>query len=45
MAKKRNSVVDLPQANSDVCGEAGMRRALKRTFEENDELIRLLSDA
>ncbi len=42
---KRRSVVDLPQANSDVCGDAGMLRALERTFEENDELMRLLSDS
>ena len=39
------SEVDLPQANSVVCGEAGMLRALKRTFQENDELMRLLSDS
>jgi len=41
----RPKVVDLPQANSDVCGEKGMERALQRTFEENDELMRKLSDS
>jgi hypothetical protein len=41
----RPEVVDLPQANSDVCGEEGMERALQRTFEENDELMRKLSDS
>ena len=41
----RPQVVDLPQANSDVCGEEGMERARQRTFEENDELMRLLSDS
>ena len=41
----RAEVVDLPQANSDVCGEEGMERALQRTFEENDELMRKLSDS
>ena len=41
----RPQVVDLPQANSDVCGEKGMERALQRTFEENDELMRKLSDS
>ena len=41
----RPQVVDLPQANSDVCGEEGMERALQRTFEENDELMRKLSDS
>ena len=35
----------LPQANSDVCGEEGIKRARQRTFEENDELMRLLSDS
>ena len=41
----RPQVVDLPQANSDVCGEEGMKRAQQRTFEENDELMRLLADS
>ena len=41
----RPQVVDLPQANSDVCGEEGMERARQRTLEENDELMRLLSDS
>ena len=41
----RPQVVDLPQANSDVCGEEGMKRALQRTLEENDELMRKLSDS
>ena len=41
----RPEVVDLPQANSDVCGEEGMERARQRTFEENDELMRKLSDS
>ena len=41
----RSQVVDLPQANSDVCGEEGMERARQQTFEENDELMRLLSDS
>ena len=41
----RPQVVDLPQANSDVCGEEGIKRALQRTFEENDELLRKLSDS
>ena len=41
----RPQVVDLPQANSDVCGEEGMERAQQRTFEENDELMRKLSDS
>jgi len=40
----RPEVVDLPQANSDVCGKEGMERALQRTFEENDELMRKLAD-
>ena len=40
----RPQVVDLPQANSDVCGKEGMERALQRTFEENDELMRKLAD-
>jgi len=40
----RTEVVDLPQANSDVCGEEGIERALQRTFEENDELMRKLAD-
>ena len=39
----RPQVVDLPQANSDVCGEEGIKRAQQRTFEENDELMRKLS--
>ena len=41
----RPQVVDLPQANSDVCGEEGIERALQRTFEENDELMRKLADS
>ena len=41
----RPQVVDLPQANSDVCGEEGMKRARQRTFEENDELMRKLADS
>ena len=41
----RPQVVDLPQANSDVCGKEGIERALQRTFEENDELMRKLSDS
>ena len=41
----RPQVVDLPQANSDVCGEEGMRRARQQTFEENDELLRKLADS
>jgi predicted Zn-dependent protease len=41
----RPQVVDLPQANSDVCGEEGIERARQRTFEENDELMRKLSDS
>ena len=41
----RPQVVDLPQANSDVCGEEGMERARQRTFEENDELMRKLADS
>ena len=40
-----HKVVDLPQANSDVCGEEGVMRALQRTFDENDELMRLLADS
>jgi hypothetical protein len=42
---KLPKVVDLPQANSDVCGEEGVMRALQRTFDENDELMRLLADS
>ena len=42
---KLPKVVDLPQANSDVCGEEGVMRALQRTFDENDELMRLLVDS
>ena len=41
----RPQIVDLPQANSDVCGEEGIERARQRTFEENDELLRKLSDS
>ena len=41
----RPEVVDLPQANSDVCGEEGMERARRRMFEENDELMRKLADS
>ena len=41
----RPQIVDLPQANSDVCGEEGMERARQQTFEENDELMRLLADS
>ena len=41
----RPQVVDLPQANSDVCGEEGIERARQQTFEENDELMHLLSDS
>ena len=41
----RPQVVDLPQANSDVCGEEGIERARQRTLEENDELMRLLADS
>ena len=41
----RPQVVDLPQANSDVCGEEGVERARQQTFDENDELMRLLSDS
>ena len=41
----RPQVVDLPQANSDVCGEEGIERARQQTFEENDELMRKLSDS
>jgi hypothetical protein len=41
----RPQVVDLPQANSDVCGEEGIERARQRTLEENAELMRLLSDS
>ena len=37
-------VVDLPQANSDVCGEEGAMRALQRTIDENGELMRRLAD-
>ena len=44
-AAMRPQVVDLPQANSDVCGEEGIKRAQQRTFEENDELLRKLSDS
>ena len=40
-----HKVVDLPQANSDVCGEEGIERARQQTFEENDELMRKLSDS
>lgn len=43
--KMRSQVVDLPQANSDACGEEGIERARQRTFEENDELMRKLSDS
>ena len=38
-------VVDLPQANSDVCGEEGAMRAFQRTIDENDELMRRLADS
>ena len=41
----RPQVVNLPQANSDVCGEEGIERARQQTFEENDELMRKLSDS
>ena len=41
----RPQVVDLPQANSDVCGEEGAKRALQRTIEENYEVMRKLSDS
>jgi len=41
----RSQFVNLPQANSNVCGEEGMERALQRTFEENDELMRKLADS
>ena len=41
----RPQVVDHPQANSDVCGEEGVRRARQLTLEENDELMRKLSDS
>ena len=40
-----SQVVDLPQANSDVCGEEGAKRALKRTAEENYEAMRRLADS
>ena len=40
-----SQVVDLPQANSDVCGKEGVKRALKRTTEENSELMRRLADS
>jgi len=40
-----DDIVNLPQANSNVCGEEGMCKALDRTFEENDELMRKLADA
>ena len=42
---KLPKVVDLPQANSDVCGEEGAMRAFQRTIDENDELMRLLADS
>ncbi len=41
----RPQVVDLPQANSDVCGEEGAKRALQRTIEENYEAMRKLADS
>lgn len=41
----RPQIVDLPQANSDACGEEGIERARQQTFEENDELMRLLADS
>jgi hypothetical protein len=41
----RPQVVDLPQSNSDVCGEEGAMRAFQRTINENDELMRLLVDS
>ena len=41
----RPQIVDLPQANSDVCGEEGMKRALQRTIEENTEAMRMLADS
>ena len=44
-AAMRPQVVDLPQANSDVCGEEGAKRALQRTIEENYEAMRKLSDS
>ena len=36
----RSQVVDLPQANSDVCGEEDIKRSWWRTLEENIELFR-----
>ena len=45
LKKMRPQVVDLPQANSDVCGEEGIRRARQLTFEENDELMCKLADS
>ena len=41
----QHPLVDLPQANSDVCGEEGIKRARQRTLEENDELMRKLADS
>ena len=41
----RRSVVDLPQANSDVSGLEGIKRSRAQTLAENDELMRLLSDS
>lgn len=40
-----SQVVDLPQANSDVCGEEGAMRAFERTAYENMELMRKLADS
>ena len=41
----RPKAVDLPQANSDVCGEEGAKRAFQRTIDENGELMRRLADS
>lgn len=40
-----SQVVDLPQANSDVCGEEGAMRAFERAVNENYELMRKLADS
>lgn len=42
---QHSQAVDLPQANSDVCGEEGAMRAFKRTANENSELMRRLADS
>ena len=39
-----SQAVDLPQADSDVCGEEGAMRAFERTANENYELMRRLAD-